>query len=108
MNRRESEMGNERSKAVPIRTVEEYDSAVSAGARIEFTALSSDGYDMPPHDKPGSGGWIEPRLIGVDSWLRPALSHGGSPRLRAFYPVPPPTPTFWQRLARLFRTGAQS
>lgn len=73
------------TKARPITTAEELEAAITADARIEFTACG-DPYDMPPHDEPGSAGWIIPISLSAHGRaLRNGLVHEDW-RYRAFYP----------------------
>lgn len=68
--------------AVPIHTEAEFDAAVAAGARIEFTACAN-GYDLPPHGSGPPTGWVptDYYLVEGETLLGPRQ------RLRAFYPA---------------------
>lgn len=83
-------------RVVPITTVEEYEKAKGAGARIEFTGCGCR-YDLPPADEAGSEGWISANPF---NWIARELENGplagSGHRLRALYPIRRPL------LSRLF------
>lgn len=82
-----------KTTAVPLLTISDIEGAMAAGARIEFTACGC-GYDLPPHNEPGSRGWIRVQRTSAAQYKRLGLGSAHA-RLRAFYP------TKQTRIARL-------
>lgn len=75
---------NYETKARPIRTIDELRSAFDAEARVEYTACGNR-YDIPPHYRAGSGGWIP--VYRIEKGDEEMLAEGGDDRWRAFYPI---------------------